>query len=260
MKIWSWRHAVAQAKLEPMTKLVLYTLANYMNETGGGCYPSLDTLQAESGMARATVVKHLDLAEAAGFITRRKHGYAGQKWARNEYRATYPKGTELADNGTLELSAEKGSSAGEPPLPEGSSTDTIKAVQQVNSNSPGNSPVSDSIESADGKPPAPDFKKMVFDQCIPLIGGNEGSARSLIGRWLRDYGEAAVLAAVMAAQKESAVEPRSFIEKVLKGGKNGTHRTGYPAGHRPSKSERAKEALRQSAADLGFGAPPGSGR
>lgn len=260
MKIWSWRHAVAQGKLEPLTKLILYTLANYMNETGSGCYPSIDTIQAESGTSRATVIKHLDLAEAAGYITRHKHGYGGQKWARNEYRATYPKGCELADSGTLELSQEKGSSADEPPTPEGSSNDTVKAVHQLNSNSPVNTPYSDSNESAGAAPPAVvDFKKLIFDHCIPLIGGNEGSARSLIGRWIRDWGEAAVLAAVMKAQKESAVQPRSFIEQVLKGSDHAAYRGNHATGHRGSKSDRAREAIRKSAADLGFGPAPGSG-
>lgn len=128
LKIWSWRQAIAKAKLEPTTKLVLYTLANYMNEHGQGCYPSLDTIQEESGLARATVCKHLDLSIQAGFLSKKIHGYTGQGWARNEYIASYP----------ISL---QGSSAIEPPLEKGSSIDDTKAVQPVNSISPYNTPV-----------------------------------------------------------------------------------------------------------------------
>lgn len=138
IKIWSWRHAVAKAELEPLTKLVLYTLALHMNETGEGCYPSLDTLMAESGLARASVVKYLDAAEAAGFIRRKKHGFGGQKWARNEYFAAYPKGFALAD-ASAAPEAEKGSSPVEPPFDKGSSPGDKKAVHHVNSNSSLNS-------------------------------------------------------------------------------------------------------------------------
>lgn len=241
MKIWSWRHAVAQGKIEALTKLVLYTLANYMNETGGGCFPSIDTIMEDSGLARATVIKHLDNAEAAGFIQRRKHGYGGQKWARNEYTATFPPDCEIGAAHDLELKSQKGGSSGElpsvkavQPASEGSSNDAVKAVHPVNSNRPGNtpdtSPVSASGEAGasapPGDPPAMDFKKVLFTEGLKLLGGDTGSNRSLVGSWIRDYGESAVVLAMMEAQKQSAVAPKDYIIKTLKNGgkKHGNER------------------------------------
>jgi hypothetical protein len=154
IKVWSWRMAIAKARLEPLTKVILYTLANYMNEHGGNCYPSLDTICAEACLARASVVKYLRRAEEAGFIRRSKHGFAGKAWARCDYTATFPKSMELATaddaaqtketadpqhqmpikNGgsRRELPSAEGSSPGD----EGSSSHDNKAVHRVNLISP----------------------------------------------------------------------------------------------------------------------------
>ena len=177
MKVWSWRDAVTQANLEANTKYILLVLSLYMDERGGSCYPTIDTLMRDSSLARATVIKHLGLAEDAGFITRRKHGFKGQEWANNEYTATYPKQVELK-KGTDVLADEKGSSTTELPsisdsqqkgsstveLPffvEGSSIDDKrqfneeeKVVQQLNSNTSLNTPIT--LHHQDARAPARD--------------------------------------------------------------------------------------------------------
>lgn len=71
-----------------------------------------------------------------------------------------------------------------------------------------------------GEPPQVDFKKVFFTEGLKMIGGDTKGNRSLIGQWLRDYGEDAVGAAFMAAQKQSAVEPTAYIIKTLKERKN----------------------------------------
>jgi hypothetical protein len=38
-----------------MTKLVLYTLANYMNEDGGSCFPSIPTIAIDCGLKERAI-------------------------------------------------------------------------------------------------------------------------------------------------------------------------------------------------------------
>ncbi len=91
MKIWSWRQAIEKSTLKPMTKLVLYTLANHMNDHGQGCFPSIPTIAISTGLKERAVFNNIKLAEEAGFLIRKKRQLAGKKWASNEYHACYPK-------------------------------------------------------------------------------------------------------------------------------------------------------------------------
>lgn len=93
MKIWSWRQAIEKANLKPTTKLVLYTLANYMNEHGEGCYPSMETIAKGCGLESVkTVFNNIKLAVEAGFLIKVKRDLKGSKWAANEYKAAYNNG------------------------------------------------------------------------------------------------------------------------------------------------------------------------
>lgn len=154
MKVWSWRQAVEKSDLPAYSKLILYTLANYMNEHGQNCFPSFDTLQAGTSLARGTLSKYLETAVEKGWLKKNLHGFGGQKWSRAEYQALFPEGFTL----------DKGSSCGEPAFVQGSSsndgrqfTPEQKAVHGVNCNSP----VKLSNNSL-GNPPTPfddDFEK-----------------------------------------------------------------------------------------------------
>lgn len=92
-----------------------------------------------------------------------------------------------------------------------------------------------------------DFKKVIFDEGLRWICAQGDrtppSTRALIGKWIRDYGEAAVSGAIIAAQKASAVNPVAFIEKVLKESKNGKSIGNSARSGGQSKSERFKQAL-----------------
>lgn len=122
MKIWSWRHAIQKADLPSTTKLVLFNLSVHMNDAGESCYPSTGKQAQDTGLSERSVCTHLDKAADAGFIEKKRHGYGGQKWARNEYFATYPKGTE-PDAKALNL------------FPKGTEPDDKKALNDVQSNS-----------------------------------------------------------------------------------------------------------------------------
>lgn len=90
MKIWSWRQAIEFSDLEGQTKLLLYTMANYMNEHGSWCYPSVKRLSEGCSCDRSTIFRHLKKAEEKGFVEKRKRNVKGQEWAGNEYRALMP--------------------------------------------------------------------------------------------------------------------------------------------------------------------------
>lgn len=87
---WSWEDAITESDLPALTRLVLLTLSTFMNAKNTSAYPSQDELARCSGMSRSSVFRHLQKAEAAGFIEVSKHGFAGQKWANNEYNAVIP--------------------------------------------------------------------------------------------------------------------------------------------------------------------------
>lgn len=64
----------------------------------------------------------------------------------------------------------------------------------------------------------PDPVKFLFDQGISLLreaGVSETKARSVIGKWRRDYELSAIIEAFSLAQKESATDPVAFITGTL---------------------------------------------
>ena len=95
---WTWRHAIQDSELEPTTKLVLYNLSMHMNERGESCFPSIKEQMRGTGLSNRAVCMHLEKAESAGFIEKQLHGYGGQNWARQEYKAKFPDTTEKAVN------------------------------------------------------------------------------------------------------------------------------------------------------------------
>ena len=71
-----------------------------------------------------------------------------------------------------------------------------------------------------------DPDKVMFDAGIALMaqaGTAEPKARQLLGKWKRDHGPPAVIAALGAAQREGAIEPISFIERALRNGQRPDH-------------------------------------
>jgi len=133
VKVWSWRHAVQRAKLAPTTKLVLLNLSIEMNDVGESCFPSTAKQARDTGLSERSVCTHLEIAVEAGFITKKFHGYGSQRWARHEYQARYPKGTELGS-----VPRKEGTEGGSA---EGTEPDDKKALKDVQCTSPSTSPV-----------------------------------------------------------------------------------------------------------------------
>jgi hypothetical protein len=58
-----------EADLDCASKLILISLADQANDNGE-CYPSVSHLEKRTGLARATIFKHLNALETAGHISR----------------------------------------------------------------------------------------------------------------------------------------------------------------------------------------------
>ncbi|MEZ5781186.1 MAG: helix-turn-helix domain-containing protein [Rhizobiaceae bacterium] len=102
-RAWTWRQAILKSKLPATTKHVLLVVSCHMNDVGEGCYPSTKSLAEKASLSERSVCTHLDEAEKLGWLKVQRHGFGGQKWARNEYEAVWPKGTESGaevDEGT----------------------------------------------------------------------------------------------------------------------------------------------------------------
>ena len=89
---WSWRHAILGSELSSTTRYVLLVISCHMNDLGDGCYPSTRTLSDKTGLSERCVCEHIKIAAKNGWLDIQAHGFAGQQWARNEYRAAWPKG------------------------------------------------------------------------------------------------------------------------------------------------------------------------
>jgi hypothetical protein len=68
--LFTWRSAITESGLKPVTRHVALTLSLHMNERGGSCWPSLATLAAETGLAVKTVREHMAALARTGWLER----------------------------------------------------------------------------------------------------------------------------------------------------------------------------------------------
>jgi DNA-binding transcriptional ArsR family regulator len=61
---WAWR----QKTRSPISKLLLVKLADHSHEDGGGCFPKVSTIVADTGLGDRTVRQHLRYLEEQGLI------------------------------------------------------------------------------------------------------------------------------------------------------------------------------------------------
>jgi len=89
-RAWSWRHSLLKSDLPATTRHVLLTISCFMNDVGGGCYPTQEQLAEATGLSDRAVRKHIDEAVEAGWLVKKEHGFRGQKWRNHEYEAAWP--------------------------------------------------------------------------------------------------------------------------------------------------------------------------
>lgn len=119
--LFTWRSAVASDRgpKHAVTRHVLLTLGLHMNEKGGSCFPSIDTLVQETALSRPTVIKHLQMAHADGWIEKTTVGLRGKRWRRSEYVALIPESYYEKDDESEGHEGGKGGKGGLPPEREG---------------------------------------------------------------------------------------------------------------------------------------------
>lgn len=154
--LFDWRKAIMgkQGPKAPNTRYVLLALSLRMDTTGASCFPSVETLAAETLLSRRSVITHLALAESAGWIKRTPRALPGQAWKRNEYTANLPENVVQS----LHRLTPEGGATVSPPLCEGGANDDTKVVQPLHPSSSVNSSVCGAPEkkTAKRKTPAPD--------------------------------------------------------------------------------------------------------
>lgn len=258
MKVWSWRQAIEKSDLKPLTKLVLYTLANYMNDHGSGCYPSITNLAKATGLKERSVYNHIKDAEIAGFIIRGKRNVTGQQWASNEYKASYPKEMH-PDAGVYVDAPLKGMHEDaymHPDAPQGMHPDAGKGCIPVHTNSPMNSP-SNIINIY--KPPT---AKISFEEFWSLYGkiGNKQQAEKSFKK-IKGVCHEAIIAGLRKYQSYAKSNPwyspkhastwlnsRGWEDEYPTESK-GNQPLARSAQPQPSKSERARAAAERGLAE-----------
>jgi hypothetical protein len=121
---------------------------------------------------------------------------------------------------------------------------------------------SNSVADATAQQAAPggSLKDELFGSCLKWLTGRSGrqeaQLRKVLGKWVRDHGEGAVLNAISVAQRDSAVSPVGYVEKILQRRGSNVHpleprrSVAMDSGHarllRRAAEERAKAAGEQS--------------
>ncbi|MEJ7804317.1 MAG: helix-turn-helix domain-containing protein [Telluria sp.] len=194
MKPYTWRAAILKSSLMPTTRHVLLTLSCYVNDVGQSAYPATLTLASDTGLSERAVITHLQLARDAGWLKIAKHGYGGQKWARNEYFPTCPavdyeespheKGTEhgsvAPENEEKALNLTK---KGTEPNAKGTEPKRKKALKEVQSNSPMELSKELSKEKTTDAPPKP-ARAAKANPAAPVVVLPDWLPESAWGMWV----------------------------------------------------------------------------
>lgn len=84
-------------------------------------------------------------------------------------------------------------------------------------------------DASAGTSPAADPVKAMWDRGLQVLiegGCAEKKARPLIGKWRREFGDAALMAAIASAEDDRATEPIAFISGCLAHSRNGSNGNG----------------------------------
>ena len=88
--VWTWRDAVRKSAIQPLTKLVLYSIANYLTDVGTGCFPSIRTLMADSGLSNRSLATHIRAAVDAGLLVIERRSGPDGRFQRTLYLPRFP--------------------------------------------------------------------------------------------------------------------------------------------------------------------------
>lgn len=131
MNFFTWRSAILNSELASTTKLVLLVISTYMDDHGGGAFPSTETIAQNAGLSQRAVCTHIEKAVAAGFITVHKRKQRGRNWALNHYRIAFPAspGTEPPSAPESQAAECEGTERGSAPHLQASETQADSGLQ-----------------------------------------------------------------------------------------------------------------------------------
>jgi hypothetical protein len=90
---------ILASQLRPPVRHVALTLSTHMSARGDSCFPSLTTLEAETGLARKTIWRALDELEGAGLLQRQRTPGRSTRYRALGAQGTYPLGDESTQLG-----------------------------------------------------------------------------------------------------------------------------------------------------------------
>jgi len=90
LNFFTWRSAILKSDLQSTTKLVLLVISTYMDDHGGGAFPSTRTIANDASLSQKAVLTHVEKAQEAGFLIVFKKKQRGQDWALNHYKIAFP--------------------------------------------------------------------------------------------------------------------------------------------------------------------------
>lgn len=98
--VLQWRSAVLNSTQSPAEKLVLLTLAEFADDKGEQCFPSIVTVAALARVNERTVRRTLNAASETAWLarwTRKRPAGAGRAWRGDSYayRLTLPQGADI---------------------------------------------------------------------------------------------------------------------------------------------------------------------
>lgn len=137
---FTWQSAVLDSDCESTTKYVLLVVGTYMNQHGSGAFPSYSTIAQKASLGRSTVIKHIDIASAKGWIRKTVRPKGNMDNETNLYAIAFPQPSPSAGLG--------GGIPGGPASPYGG----LDLVHTVDPNTPVLTPQVTPKEPLSGKP------------------------------------------------------------------------------------------------------------
>lgn len=86
----NWLQCIFTTKLPPNAKYIAVYLSTHMNDHQDIAWPSLSRIETDTGLAHSCVLKHLNILEFHGWLTRER----GNSSKSTRYHAVFPKNYE----------------------------------------------------------------------------------------------------------------------------------------------------------------------
>ena len=119
---------ILASDLGSSARLVALVLSTHMDRNGASCFPSLTTLERETGLSRKTVWKSIDKLEEAGLLTRERGRGRSTRYRALGAPVTYSVGASGTQLGA------QGNELGAPVHPEDVQEDVQKDVTSLRAN------------------------------------------------------------------------------------------------------------------------------